>query len=223
VAIVASHALDEFEGEAPRERLRRYVKELAGWTPVVHDPIRGEALNERRREAEARLQDKAVVAAKTRLLELQDRIRQEESLHRRWLAEVERLEKESKLYNKVALELDEHRFEIEVAEKIAAGVLDAHPAVQDVSVRVRDLHASAYEWNATSAFEDKELTAFIRTAGAKFGEIRQKPRAYLKALVDMLDARQQHIEVQSDALIENAAAVERDDAHLDDTFVEAVA
>ncbi|GAC1389012.1 MAG: DUF2791 family P-loop domain-containing protein [Vulcanimicrobiaceae bacterium] len=99
---------------------------------------------------------------------------------------------------------------------------DEH-ALWEVSIRVRDLHGSAYEWDAATTFADHELQAFIKTAGAKFGEIRQKPRAYLKALVDMLDARQQHLDVASDTLIESAAAVERQDAHLDDTFVEAVA
>lgn len=96
-------------------------------------------------------------------------------------------------------------------------------ALWDVSLRVRQLHASAYEWVAATRFTDADLQEFIRTAGAKFGQIRQKPRAYLKALVDMLDARQQHLEVAGDKLIEHAAAVEREDAHLDDTFVEAVA
>ena len=96
-------------------------------------------------------------------------------------------------------------------------------ALWDVSLRVRELHGSAYEWNTASRFPDTELQNFIRTAGTKFGEIRQKPRAYLKALVDMLDAREQNLDVESDRLIEAAAAVERQDAHLDDTFVEAVA
>jgi hypothetical protein len=97
-------------------------------------------------------------------------------------------------------------------------------ALHDVSERVRTIHGSAYEWAAKAEFPDAEMEQFIATAGAKFGEIRQKPRAYLKALVDMLDARNQRLNVRSDAVIEAASLVEKRDANLDDDdFVEAVA
>jgi capsular exopolysaccharide synthesis family protein len=83
-----------------------------------------DSLEEKRKklrvEAEARLREQAVLAARSRLLELQDRIREAESLNQRRMEDVERLEKDLKMFNKVALELDEHKLEIGVAENIAA-------------------------------------------------------------------------------------------------------
>lgn len=95
-------------------------------------------------------------------------------------------------------------------------------ALADVAARVREIHGSAYDWNASAQFSDSEMQNFIKAAGTRFGEVRQKPRAFLKALVDVLDARQQGLDVAPDAVLESASQVERQDANLDD-FVEAVA
>ena len=96
-------------------------------------------------------------------------------------------------------------------------------ALREVSARIREIHGAAYDWNAVANFPDEKMAAFIKSAGAKFGEIRQKPRAYLKALVDALDARNQHLDLADDVILSGAVAVEKHDAVLDDDFVEAVA
>lgn len=87
-----------------------------------------------------------------------------------------------------------------------------------ISTRVRDLHGSAYAYDATVAYPDPEIERFVTSAGEKFGSIHSKPRAYLKALVDELDARQQHLEGVH-ALDATTSAVEPPNATLDDDIV----
>lgn len=95
-------------------------------------------------------------------------------------------------------------------------------SLRSVSERVREIHGKAYQWDARAGFDDKNLRQFIETAGAKFGQIRQKPRTYLKALVDRLDARNQHLDASDDLILEKAAEVEVTDAVLDDDVIAAV-
>jgi hypothetical protein len=90
-----------------------------------------------------------------------------------------------------------------------------------VSEKVRELHGLAYEWNACDQFRDQDVRRLISAAGAKFGMIKQKPRTYLKSLVDALDARNQHLDTTLEMIVQNAEGVERDGAALDDDIIEA--
>ena len=77
-----------------------------------------------------------------------------------------------------------------------------------VAKRVRDLHATAYDWNARAAFNDGDIDKFTVDVATRFGEIRQKPRAFLKALVDTLDAKQQGLSsVGAADAVESAIAI----------------
>jgi P-loop Domain of unknown function (DUF2791) len=88
----------------------------------------------------------------------------------------------------------------------------------DVSKRVRDIHGAAYNYDASGKFTDTDITRFVVAAGEKFGDIRSKPRSYLKALVDVLDAREQGLDA-SNVLEQAAKIVETADAKLDDDIV----
>jgi adenosylhomocysteinase len=90
-----------------------------------------------------------------------------------------------------------------------------------VAKRVRDLHAIAYDWNAQAALSDTDIDRFVVDVATRFGEIRQKPRAFLKALVDILDAKQQGLGIpESHAAVESAMQlVEAADTQLDDDVV----
>jgi adenosylhomocysteinase len=97
-------------------------------------------------------------------------------------------------------------------------------ALLEVAKRVRKLHGDAYEWNAKGRYTDAMLVEFIKTVATRFGDIRQKPRGFLKALVDTLDARQQGLDHESvDQLAAAIQQVEAQDAQLDDDVVVAVA
>ena len=61
----------------------------------------------------------------------------------------------------------------------------------------------------------------MKSAATKFGDIRAKPRSYLKALVDALDARQQGLDVTS-VLDNSPTDVENASAMLDDVVFAAV-
>jgi hypothetical protein len=95
-----------------------------------------------------------------------------------------------------------------------------------VAKRVRAVHASAYAWDAQASMSDRALEQFVNTVAARFGEIRQKPRGFLKALVDVLDGRQQgNGEIDVAQTVASINAVEAQDAQLDgdDDVVVAVA
>jgi hypothetical protein len=86
--------------------------------------------------------------------------------------------------------------------------------------QVREIHGSAYGWDAGSRFTDKELREFIARVSTRFGNVRQKPRGFLKSLVDVLDAREQGLSEPDTAALEAAfIAVEHADANLDDVII----
>jgi adenosylhomocysteinase len=87
-----------------------------------------------------------------------------------------------------------------------------------VSLRVRDLHGSAYEYDAKAKYSDLDIDKFILEVGTKFGDIRAKPRTFLKALVDVLDAREQGLD--STHILDHAVrTIEEADATLDDVVL----
>jgi hypothetical protein len=88
----------------------------------------------------------------------------------------------------------------------------------DVSRRVRDIHGTAYGYDAAARFSNDDIDRFVVSAGEKFGNIRSKPRTYLKALVDALDAREQGLDT-AQVLAEAASIVEMADASLDDVVL----
>jgi adenosylhomocysteinase len=100
-------------------------------------------------------------------------------------------------------------------------------ALLAVSKRVRDLHGKAYAWDARARFTDNQLAEFTATVGSKFGDIRQKPRGFLKALTDVLDATEQGVTAPgADAILETIDRIEKTDTSLastDDDIVVAVA
>lgn len=97
-------------------------------------------------------------------------------------------------------------------------------ALVAVAKRIRSLHAAAYDWNAEAAVPDKALIQFISSVGERFGEIRQKPRGFLKALVDMFDAKQQGTQsIDIEQAVSAITAVEAQDTTLDEDVVIAVA
>lgn len=86
--------------------------------------------------------------------------------------------------------------------------------------RVRDIHGAAYDWSAAAGFSDQELRAYITRIATRFGNVSQKPRAYLKGLVDTLDARQQGLTEPDIARLDQTFdEVEKHDANLDDVVV----
>ena len=90
--------------------------------------------------------------------------------------------------------------------------------------RVRDVHGVAYSWVAATKFPNRELDDYISRVATRFGDIRQKPRGFLKGFVDALDARQQGLSEPDMAAVEQAVAeVESSDANLGDDVVVAVA
>jgi adenosylhomocysteinase len=88
----------------------------------------------------------------------------------------------------------------------------------DVSRRVRDIHGAAYGYDSAARFTDADVDRFVVSAGEKFGNVRSKPRTYLKALVDALDARQQGLDA-NEVLEQAASIVEMADASLDDVVL----
>ncbi len=95
-----------------------------------------------------------------------------------------------------------------------------------VSRRVRAIHGRAYGWAAHMAFPDRTIDALITNVAARFGEVRIKPRGFLKALVDALDAKQQGLDgLTVDDAVRSIEAVERNDTQLDgdDDVIVAVA
>lgn len=95
-----------------------------------------------------------------------------------------------------------------------------------VSRRVRAIHGRAYGWEAHLAFPDRAIDALITNVAARFGEVRIKPRGFLKALVDALDAKQQGLDgLTVDDAVRSIEAVELNDARLDgdDDVIVAVA
>jgi hypothetical protein len=93
-------------------------------------------------------------------------------------------------------------------------------ALLTVATRVRTIHGSAYSWDAVAGVADAAVEDFVHAAAAKFGKIQSKPRAFLKAFVDLLDAVQQgliHADLAS--LLDGAVAVETQDATLEDGLV----
>ncbi len=92
-------------------------------------------------------------------------------------------------------------------------------ALVAVARRVRALHATAYGWNAETSFPDRALNEFVVAVASRFGDIRQKPRGFLKALVDVLDARQQGLHLDLDDVAKTIEAVESAVAGLDDDVV----
>ena len=94
-------------------------------------------------------------------------------------------------------------------------------ALLQISRRVREIHGHAYDYDAGGRFGDAELQQFMTAAATKFGDIRSKPRGYLKALVDALDARQQDLDVA--AVLEQSGdhvrRIEHADATLDDVVL----
>jgi hypothetical protein len=95
-----------------------------------------------------------------------------------------------------------------------------------VSRRVRAIHGRAYGWEAHFAFPDRAIDALITNVAARFGEVRMKPRGFLKALVDALDAKQQGLDGPTvDDAVRSIEAVELKDARLDgdDDVIVAVA
>lgn len=96
-------------------------------------------------------------------------------------------------------------------------------ALLAVSEKVRKIHGDAYGWDAEGQFTSASVRSLIATAGTKFGEVKQKPRAFLKSLVDALDARNQGLDTDLDAIVEAAKDLdEKTDAVLDDDVIEAV-
>ncbi|HEY1681028.1 MAG TPA: BREX system ATP-binding domain-containing protein [Candidatus Tumulicola sp.] len=95
-------------------------------------------------------------------------------------------------------------------------------ALRMVSEKVRELHALAYDWDARERFPETSVRALIAAAGTKFGEVKQRPRAFLKALVDALDARQQGLDVDLNAIVDEAKDTDTlSAAALDDDVIEA--
>jgi hypothetical protein len=95
-----------------------------------------------------------------------------------------------------------------------------------VSRRVRAIHGRAYGWAPHVAFPDRSIDALITNVAARFGEVRIKPRGFLKALVDALDAKQQGLDgLTVDDAVRSIEAVERNDTRLDgdDDVIVAVA
>lgn len=88
-----------------------------------------------------------------------------------------------------------------------------------VAQRVRDIHSAAYGWDAKSQVLDANLVTYIKTAASKFGNIKSKPRAFLKGLVDYLDGTQQGIPVDLGSIIESAVKIETEQAPLEDDLV----
>ncbi len=89
-----------------------------------------------------------------------------------------------------------------------------------VARRVRDLHGIAYRWDSASAFSDAGIETFVRDVATRFGEIRQKPRAFLKGFVDVLDAKQQGLEVNSESVVRTALeSVESADSQLEEVVL----
>lgn len=85
--------------------------------------------------------------------------------------------------------------------------LDASSLVA-VARRVRDIHAAAYDWDAEAAFSNADIDKFVVDVATRFGQISQKPRAFLKALVDTLDAKQQGLETEGAAhAVESALSI----------------
>jgi hypothetical protein len=86
-----------------------------------------------------------------------------------------------------------------------------------LATRVREMHGIAYDWNALAGFPNREMREYISRVSTRFGNVQQKPRGFLKGLVDVLDARQQGLSEPDAAALEAAfVAVEMDDANLDD-------
>ena len=99
-------------------------------------------------------------------------------------------------------------------------------ALITVSRRVRAIHGRAYGWEAQLALPDRLIDALITNVAARFGEVRIKPRGFLKALVDALDAKQQGLDGPTvDDAVRSIEAVELNDTRLDgdDDVIVAVA
>ena len=93
-------------------------------------------------------------------------------------------------------------------------------ALVALATRVREIHSAAYGWNAVAGFSNHEMRDYISRVSTRFGNVRQKPRGFLKGLVDVLDARQQGLSEPDVATLEAAFdAVEKGDANLDDVVL----
>jgi P-loop Domain of unknown function (DUF2791) len=96
-----------------------------------------------------------------------------------------------------------------------------HAKLYEVALRVRQVHGTAYRWDAIASLPDELLKQLIDKTAVRFGEkFTTVPRGFLKAFVDILDELEQSSpSVTVDILaaginVDRIEAVEREEVHL---------
>jgi adenosylhomocysteinase len=98
------------------------------------------------------------------------------------------------------------------------------PKLQEVGLKVRDVHAGAFGWQPALRLTDDLLTRLIEDTAARFGEkFKTVPRGFLKILVDILDELEQYPQLSAADLFaaspyaDRIEQVEQEEAHLLDS------
>lgn len=97
------------------------------------------------------------------------------------------------------------------------------PKLDEVAVRVRDVHGVAYGWQAAEHLTNELLTRVIDDVAARFGDkFKTVPRGFLKILVDILDELEQSPQLgamevlTSGTYADRIEEIEREEVHLVD-------
>lgn len=65
--------------------------------------------------------------------------------------------------------------------------------LKQVALKVRSIHSEVYDWDATNKVKDDFIEKMIKDATTGFGgEVKIKPRGFLRTLVDVLDKSQMY-------------------------------
>jgi len=95
------------------------------------------------------------------------------------------------------------------------------PKLQEVGLKVRDVHAGAFGWQPALRLTDDLLTRLIEDTAARFGEkFKTVPRGFLKIVVDILDELEQNPQLSAADLFaaspyaDRIEQVEQEEAHL---------
>jgi hypothetical protein len=90
-----------------------------------------------------------------------------------------------------------------------------------VALKIRDVHAIAYDWHASARLTNELMSALVESAAGRFGEgLTAAPRGFFKVLVDILDEVRQHPQTSAIEVVksgidpERIEEVEREDVHL---------